>query len=102
MKSDRPETDPKQVRLKAGLPIAGVELRLADVESGEPVPWDGKRVGEIQGRGPRGTASYYRGVDPERFTPAGWLRTGDVANVDPEGYGQVVDRTKNLGKSGGE
>src|SRR3989449_667718 len=102
MKSYIPESDRKQVRLKAGLPIAGVELRLADVESGEPVPWDGKSVGEIQVRGPWVTASYYRGVDPERFTRDGWLRTGDVANVDPEGYAQFVDRTKDLVKSGGE
>ncbi len=102
MKSYTPEADRKQVRLKAGLPLAGVELRLANVESGEPVPWDGKSVGEIQVRGPWVTASYYRGVDPERFTPDGWLRTGDVANVDPEGYAQIVDRTKDLVKSGGE
>jgi fatty-acyl-CoA synthase len=41
-------------------------------------------------------------VDPDRFTADGWLRTGDVANVDPEGYIQIVDRTKDLVKSGGE
>jgi fatty-acyl-CoA synthase len=102
MKSYTPEAHRKQIRLKAGLPIAGVELRLAHVDSGEPVPWDGKSVGEIQVRGPWVTASYYRGVDPERFTKDGWLRTGDVANVDPEGYAQIVDRTKDLVKSGGE
>jgi fatty-acyl-CoA synthase len=102
LKSYMPERDRKQVRLKAGLPIAGVELRLANVETGEPVPWDGKSVGEIQVRGPWVTTSYYRGVDPDRFTADGWLRTGDVANVDPEGYAQIVDRTKDLVKSGGE
>jgi fatty-acyl-CoA synthase len=102
LKSYMPERDRKQVRLKAGLPIAGVELRLANVETGEPVPWDGKSVGEIQVRGPWVTASYYRGVDPDRFTADGWLRTGDVANLDPEGYAQIVDRTKDLVKSGGE
>lgn len=102
LKSYMPERDRKQVRLKAGLPIAGVELRLANVETGEPVPWDGKSVGEIQVRGPWVTSSYYRGVDPDRFTADGWLRTGDVANVDPEGYTQIVDRTKDLVKSGGE
>ena len=102
LKSYMPERDRKQVRLKAGLPIAGVELRLANVETGEPVPWDGKSVGEIQVRGPWVTTSYYRGVDPDRFTADGWLRTGDVANVDPEGYAQIVDRVKDLVKSGGE
>jgi fatty-acyl-CoA synthase len=102
MKSYTPEGDRKHVRLKAGFPIAGVELRLADVDTGAPVPWDGKSVGEIQVRGPWVTASYYRGVDAERFTADGWLRTGDVANVDKEGYIQIVDRTKDLVKSGGE
>jgi len=94
--------DLKAIRLKQGLPLAGVELRLADVDSGSPVPWDGKSVGEIQVRGPWVTAGYYRGVDADRFTADGWLRTGDVANVDPEGYAQIVDRTKDLVKSGGE
>src|SRR5438876_4337495 len=102
MKSYTPEGDRKQVRLKAGFPIAGIELRLANVDTGAPVPWDGKSVGEIQVRGPWVTASYYRGVDAERFTADGWLRTGDVANVDAEGYAQIVDRTKDLVKSGGE
>jgi fatty-acyl-CoA synthase len=92
----------RQIRLKQGMPLAGVELRLANVETGEPVGWDGKSVGEIQVRGPWVTASYFRGVDPDRFTADGWLRTGDVANVDPEGYAQIVDRTKDLIKSGGE
>jgi fatty-acyl-CoA synthase len=92
----------REIRLKAGMPIVGVEMRIANVETGEPVAWDGKSVGEIQVRGPWVTASYYRGVDADRFSADGWLRTGDVANVDPEGYAQIVDRTKDLIKSGGE
>ena len=102
IKSAMKDTDPKAIRLKQGLPLAGVELRLADVDSGRPVAWDGKSVGEIQVRGPWVTAGYYRGVDADRFTADGWLRTGDVANVDSEGYAQIVDRTKDLVKSGGE
>jgi fatty-acyl-CoA synthase len=77
-------------------------LRLGDLETGEAVPWDGKSVGEIQVRGPWVTSSYYRRADPDRFTSDGWLKTGDVANVDSEGYIQIVDRTKDLVKSGGE
>jgi fatty-acyl-CoA synthase len=92
----------RRVRLKQGLPVPGVELRLAAVDTGAIQPWDGKAVGEIQVRGPWVTRGYYRGVDPDRFTADGWLRTGDVANVDPEGYIQIVDRTKDLVKSGGE
>ena len=102
IKSAMKNTDLKAIRLKQGLPLAGVELRLADVDSGRPVAWDGKSVGEIQVRGPWVTAGYYRGVDADRFTADGWLRTGDVANVDSEGYAQIVDRTKDLVKSGGE
>jgi len=102
LKSYTKDSEKKSTRLRQGMPIAGVELRLANVETGEPVPWDGKSVGEIQVRGPWVTASYYRGVDADRFTADGWLRTGDVANVDPEGYAQIVDRTKDLVKSGGE
>jgi fatty-acyl-CoA synthase len=102
MKSHMLPERKREVRLKAGMPIVGVEMRIANVETGEPVAWDGKSVGEIQVRGPWVTASYYRGVDADRFTADGWLRTGDVANVDPEGYAQIVDRTKDLIKSGGE
>src|SRR3989441_5164046 len=102
IKSSMKDSNLKAIRLKQGLPLAGVELRLADVESGKPVPWDGKSVGEIQVRGPWVPAGYYRGVEADRFTADGWLRTGDVANVDREGYAQIVDRTKDLVKSGGE
>jgi len=91
-----------RIRLRQGIVAPSVEIRLADVESGAIVPWDGKSVGEIQVRGPWITGSYYHGVDPERFTADGWLKTGDVANIDSEGYIQIVDRTKDLVKSGGE
>src|SRR2546428_373388 len=84
-------------------PVSLTELiRDERVTFSAGVPWDGKSVGEIQVRGPWVTAGYYRGVDADRFTADGWLRTGDVANVDPEGYAQIVDRTKDLVKSGGE
>ena len=96
-----PEDD-RKLKLKQGFPCPAVELRLASVENGQVLPWDGKAVGEIQVRGPWITSSYFRGADPDRFTADGWLRTGDVANIDPEGYVQIVDRTKDLVKSGGE
>ena len=102
IKSQLTDQDRKAIRLKQGMPLAGIELRLANVETGESVAWDGKSVGEIQVRGPWVTGSYFRGVDADRFTADGWLRTGDVANVDREGYIAIVDRTKDLVKSGGE
>src|SRR5207248_928970 len=70
---------------------------------GEELPWDGKMSGELQVRGPWIAADYYN--DPrsgESFTADGWLRTGDVAVIDPEGYIRLVDRTKDVVKSGGE
>ena len=102
LKSQLGEGERRRVKLKQGLPLPGVELRLMDVERNSAVAWDGKSVGEIQVRGPWITGSYYHGVDADCFTADGWLRTGDVANVDPDGYIQIVDRVKDLVKSGGE
>jgi fatty-acyl-CoA synthase len=85
----------------AGVPVPLVDLRVQG-DLGEQ-PWDGKSVGEIQVRGPFITGSYHE-VPPERdkFTGDGWLRTGDVASVDPLGFVRITDRTKDLIKSGGE
>ena len=68
---------------------------------GDPLPWDGEAVGEIEVRGPWITASYYRDPSPEKFDD-GWLRTGDVGSVEPEGFVQITDRAKDVIKSGGE
>jgi fatty-acyl-CoA synthase len=84
----------------AGIPIPLVDLRIVGEEG--VAPWDGKAVGEVQVHGPFITGSYH-GVDAkERFADDGWLRTGDVAAVDPHGYVRITDRTKDLIKSGGE
>src|SRR5207253_7398784 len=82
---------------------SGVDFRVVEPGTGEPLPWDGEQSGELQVRGPWIASSYYN--DPragESFTDDGWLRTGDVARVDAEGYIYLVDRTKDLVKSGGE
>ena len=68
----------------------------------EELPWDDKATGELQCRGPWIAAAYYRGDTPEQFTEDGWLRTGDVAAIDPYGSLRLVDRTKDLIKTGGE
>jgi fatty-acyl-CoA synthase len=89
------------LRAKQGTPVPGVELRAMD-ESGKEIPWDGKSFGELQVRGPWIIRSYY---NDERSTDSfmdGWFRTGDVVSIDPEGFVQIVDRTKDLVKSGGE
>ena len=100
---NRPEDELADLRASQGLGAPGVDLRIVDPESGEEAPWDGKTSGELQARGPWIAADYYN--DPrsrESFTDDGWLRTGDVAVIDPEGYIRLVDRTKDLVKSGGE
>ena len=66
-------------------------------------PWDGVTMGEVQVRGPFITGSYHHvPVTDEKFTPDGWLRTGDVATMDALGFLRITDRTKDLIKSGGE
>ncbi|MBC7983451.1 MAG: AMP-binding protein, partial [Candidatus Obscuribacterales bacterium] len=86
----------------AGVPMPLIEFRLIDDE-GHAQPWDGQSRGEIQVRGPTITGSYFNVPnDPEKFSADGWLRTGDVATIDTKGYIRIVDRTKDLIKSGGE
>jgi fatty-acyl-CoA synthase len=87
-------------RSKTGRVIAGVELRIT-ADDGSVLPWDGEAVGEIEVRGPWITASYYKDDDPEKFHE-GWLRTGDVGTVEPNGFVQITDRAKDVIKSGGE
>jgi fatty-acyl-CoA synthase len=90
------------IRAKQGLPVPGVEIKAVD-EAGAEVPWDGRTMGELLVRGPWVAAAYYQDAGSgDRFLPDGWFRTGDVVTIDPEGYIQVVDRTKDLVKSGGE
>lgn len=88
-------------RLKQGLPAPLVEVRVTD-ESGQPQPWDGKSAGELQVRGPWIVREYYNDPRSAESFMDGWFRTGDVATIDPEGYVQLVDRTKDMVKSGGE
>ncbi len=97
-----PDDERYAIRAKQGYVAAGVDLRLVD-EEGREQPWDGRSMGEMQVRGPWVAASYYNNPESaDRFTADGWFRTGDVAVVDPEGYVQITDRTKDLIKSGGE
>ena len=91
-----------RTRLKQGVPAPGVELRIADLATGEELPWDGVAFGEIQCRGPWIASGYHNAADPDKMTADGWFRTGDVATVDPDGYVTIVDRTKDVIKSGGE
>jgi fatty-acyl-CoA synthase len=82
--------------------VPGVDVRVVGDDGGE-VPWDGQTMGEIRIRGPWIARQYYgdERPDPAKFAD-GWLRTGDVATVDELGFLRIVDRTKDLVKSGGE
>jgi fatty-acyl-CoA synthase len=101
--ADRSEAELDDLRATQGLPLPCVTLRVVDPDTLEALPWDGESSGELQAQGPWIAADYYRmeGAS-DSFTPDGWLRTGDVAVVSPEGYVKLVDRTKDLIKSGGE
>ena len=100
-----PDTEKWRIKAKQGRPIPGVELRLAaeTADGFKALPWDGKTVGELQVRSPWTANRYYKTeLTAEHFTTDGWLRTGDMAMIDVEGYVQIVDRAKALIRSGGE
>jgi fatty-acyl-CoA synthase len=91
------------VRASVGLVSFGVDFRVVDPVTLDLQPWDGETRGELQVAGPWIAREYYNDDrSPDSFTSDGWLKTGDVATVDPEGYIRLVDRTKDVVKSGGE
>jgi fatty-acyl-CoA synthase len=90
-----------EIKTQAGIPVPFVERRVVN-EQGEVV-WDGETMGEVQLRGPWVAASYYNlPAESDKWTEDGWFRTSDVGTVNAEGYLRIVDRTKDLIKSGGE
>jgi fatty-acyl-CoA synthase len=97
-----PEADKLAVLAKQGIIVPTVKCRIVDIDTGSELPWDGVAFGELQVRGPYITSSYFHDPDSGEKFMDGWLRTADVATIDPEGYIQIVDRTKDLVKSGGE
>ncbi len=88
-------------KAKQGRAVFGVELRIVGDE-GQELPWDGRTSGALQVRGPFIASGYYRLDECEAFKPGSWFDTGDVATIDPDGYLQITDRTKDVIKSGGE
>jgi fatty-acyl-CoA synthase len=100
---DRSDDELADVRSSQGIVTPLMECRIVEPGTADELPWDGEARGELQVAGPWVAASYYnddRGSDS--FTEDGFLRTGDVATITPEGYIRLVDRTKDLVKSGGE
>ena len=86
---------------KQGLPAPFVEIRARNEEG--LIPWDGVTAGELEVRGPWVAASYYRSAETEeKFTPDGWLKTGDIVSITKDGCIDIKDRSKDVIKSGGE
>jgi fatty-acyl-CoA synthase len=85
---------------KQGHAIFGVELKIID-DAGRELPWDGKTFGNLVVRGPWIVESYFKKEGGDVLVD-GWFPTGDVATIDPDGYMQITDRSKDVIKSGGE
>ena len=100
-----PEAEQMKVRLKQGRAIFGVDMKIVD-GNGDELPWDGKAYGDLLVRGPWILGQYFKGEGGNPLvTDAdghGWFPTGDVATIDPDGYMQITDRSKDVIKSGGE
>jgi fatty-acyl-CoA synthase len=90
-------------RYTQGRHPASVEMRIVGPD-GSVLPNDGKSVGEVEARGPWITSTYIGDAtpDPDKFSADGWLRTGDVGLLSPDGYLTLTDRAKDVIKSGGE
>jgi acyl-CoA synthetase (AMP-forming)/AMP-acid ligase II len=97
-----PAPQQHKVKAKQGRPMFGVELKIVDGE-GREVPRDGVARGELLVRGPWVISGYYNdAAASEAAFDDGWFRTGDVVTIDADGYLQIVDRSKDVIKSGGE
>lgn len=93
--------DDGELRTRQGIPLPLVEVRVR-TESGEDASWDGVTSGELELRGPWVAAGYHRGRAPESWREDGWFRSGDIVNINAQGYLRIVDRQKDLIRSGGE
>jgi 3-(methylthio)propionyl---CoA ligase len=93
-----------KIRLKQGRAIYGMDMKIID-EAGKELPHDGKAFGDLLVKGPWIVAEYFKqSEEPSPHSPLvdGWFPTGDVATIDPDGYMQITDRSKDVIKSGGE
>ncbi|MDQ2718099.1 MAG: long-chain fatty acid--CoA ligase [Chloroflexota bacterium] len=99
---DLPLEEQFRIKARQGTVLPGVDFRVVNMETGQEVPWDNESFGELQVRGPWIARAYYHDSESAAKFADGWLRTGDVAVVDSDGILQLVDRTKDLVKSGGE
>lgn len=90
-----------KVRLKQGRGIFGIDMKIVG-DDGKELPWDGKAYGDLLVKGPWVISEYFKGEGGGSPLVDGWFPTGDVATIDPDGYMQITDRSKDVIKSGGE
>jgi fatty-acyl-CoA synthase len=88
------------VMCKQGRALFGVDMRIVD-PAGRELPWDGQAAGDLHVKGPWILSSYFKGEGGDPLVD-GWFPTGDVASIDPDGFMQITDRSKDVIKSGGE
>src|SRR3984885_7063278 len=87
--------------LKQGRVLAGIDMKIVDGD-GRELPWDGKQFGDLMVRGPWVCSAYFGDAPGSACDAEGWFATGDVATIDPDGYMEITDRSKDVIKSGGE
>jgi acyl-CoA synthetase (AMP-forming)/AMP-acid ligase II len=100
LKHDLAPEDRLALKNRQGRAIFGVDLKIVDGE-GRELPWDGRVFGDLLVRGPWIADGYFKGEGGDPLQD-GWFPTGDVATIDPDGYMQITDRSKDVIKSGGE
>jgi fatty-acyl-CoA synthase len=98
---DLPYPEKLDYKMRQGHPPFGVEMKITDDKNKE-LPRDSKTFGRLKVRGPAVAKGYFKGAGKENFDKQGWFDTGDVATLDPDGYMTIVDRAKDVIKSGGE
>ncbi|HEX9719328.1 MAG TPA: 3-(methylthio)propionyl-CoA ligase [Ramlibacter sp.] len=100
-----PAGEQMKIRLKQGRAIFGVDMKIVG-DDGKELPWDGKTPGDLYVKGPWVVREYFKNEGGDPLVPdergVGWFPTGDVATIDPDGYMQITDRSKDVIKSGGE
>jgi fatty-acyl-CoA synthase len=101
IRDEMPADEFAKLRLKAGRPIYGCEVKITDDDNNELL-WDGVAFGSLKVRGPWICSAYYKLEGSSAHGDDGWFETGDVATIDPRGYIAITDRTKDVIKSGGE
>jgi fatty-acyl-CoA synthase len=87
--------------LKQGRILSGIDMKIVD-GAGRELPWDGVAFGDLMVRGPWVTSAYYGDAPGSACDAEGWFATGDVATIDPDGFMEITDRSKDVIKSGGE